>query len=443
MENVKQNNENSYILGVNIEADLNGSITIGELINPNYYSTLTLNSPKVYSILGTVQTLLLLCLELNIDFSHETREFIDKISKLLIKDLEGLKKQELQELQTLLSKLNNEIYITKNSKLEPLKNLLDGIQDKFNSFSLPKIKVTKPEEAKLLNNKVVNSIPKATQKLCEKQSTVARIDVGRKDNDKKKAVKPVFVIVEFSENEGCALLRPITQFETNMLSAAFTMFISGNLTFSPKHICEMFTGGRAEKSPNLLAAIEKSLDRLRSLFIGFNATEQTKKQNYEIQKEIWEDYLLPLRKVKRTFKGKQQEETAYEFICKPAIFGYSQDIKQIITCPPQLLQLSNANQELVNLRFAVTKRVINISKGTLKRNKILVDSILEEANITTDQPTQRKRYIRAIEKGLELAKSQGYILDFIKLTKSADPTGGRPSLNGFEIIVNKTAKKKK
>ena len=150
-----------------------------------------------------------------------------------------------------------------------------------------------------------------------------------------------------------------------------------------------------------------------------------------------------LRKEKRIFKGKQQEEIAYEFIDIPAIFNYSQDVKQIVTCPTQLLQLSNASQELINLRIAVIKRVMNIATGSLKSNKILINSILEEAKITTEQSTQRKRYIKAIEKSLEEAKYQGYILDFIKLKKPTGPTGGRPSLNGFEIVVNKIAKKKK
>ena len=311
-------------------------------------------------------------------------------------------------------------------------------------FPANRIDYKKPKEVKLLNNKVVNFIPTATQQLCEQEDTVARFYVGKKDKDNdKKANKQVIVIVEFSENEG-VLSRPINQFETNILSAVFTIFISGNLTFSPKHICEILTGGgRAEKSPNLLAEIEKSIDRLKSIFVRIDATEQAKKQNYKIQKAISESYLLPLRKEKRIFKGKQQEEIAYEFIDIPAIFNYSQDVKQIVTCPTQLLQLSNASQELINLRIAVIKRVMNIATGSLKSNKILINSILEEAKITTEQSTQRKRYIKAIEKSLEEAKYQGYILDFIKLKKSTGPTGGRPSLNGFEIVVNKIAKKKK
>lgn len=310
-------------------------------------------------------------------------------------------------------------------------------------FPANRIDYKKPKEVKLLNNKVVNSIPTATQKLCEKERTVARFYVGKKDNDKK-ANKQVFVIVEFSENEGRVLSRPINQFETNILSAVFTIFISGNLTFSPKHIYEILTGGgRVEKTSTLLAEIEKGIDRLKSIFVRIDATVQAKKQNYKIQKAISESYLLPLRKEKRIFKGKQQEEIAYEFIGIPAIFNYSQDVKQIVTCPTQLLQLSNASQELINLRIAVIKRVMNIATGSLKSNKILINSILEEAKITTEQSTQRKRYIKAIEKSLEEAKYQGYILDFIKLKKSTGPTGGRPSLNGFEIVVNKIAKKKK
>lgn len=310
-------------------------------------------------------------------------------------------------------------------------------------FPANRIDYKKPKEVKLLNNKVVNSIPTATQKLCEKEVTVARFYVGKKDNDKK-ANKQVFVIVEFSENEGRVLSRPINQFETNILSAVFTIFISGNLTFSPKHIYEILTGGgRVEKTSTLLAEIEKGIDRLKSIFVRIDATVQAKKQNYKIQKAISESYLLPLRKEKRIFKGKQQEEIAYEFIGIPAIFNYSQDVKQIVTCPTQLLQLSNASQELINLRIAVIKRVMNIATGSLKSNKILINSILEEAKITTEQSTQRKRYIKAIEKSLEEAKYQGYILDFIKLKKSTGPTGGRPSLNGFEIVVNKIAKKKK
>lgn len=307
--------------------------------------------------------------------------------------------------------------------------------------SVDRINYKKPKEVKLLNNKVVNSMPEITKKLCEIQGTEAEVDVGKKEIGSKKA-RPVFVIVEFSEDEGRVLSRPINQFETNILSAVFTVFLSGNSTFSPKHICEILTGGgRIENSSNLLAEIEKSLDRLKSIYVRIDATEQAKKQNYEIQKAVLEDYLLPLRKVKRTFKGKQQEETAYEFIDIPAIFSYSQDIKQIVTCPTQLLQLSNANQDLINLRIAVIKRVMNIATGSIKSNKILINSILEEAKITTEQPTQKKRYIKAIEKSLEETKSQGYILDFTKLTKSTGPTGGRPSLNGFEIIVKKIAKK--
>ena len=448
MDSIKQNNEKTYTLGPNFEeVSLNDNspslFGVHILSNENFSANNVIceippfeNSLIIRLVAGKIQTLILFCLGLNclsvaLLQLQNNEAFIEQTERMvrgIIRDINFLEMSEIQELLTLY-KHNSEHIIDKIPKLTPLKKILNVLKNRLKHL---RIEVKQPKNAKLISNKVFQYLTKISEDLChDSQIKADPINVSSKESE------AALVTLEITDEEGYALSKPISQFDSNVLSAVYTLFYHGNSIFSAKDIYKILTGGskRADMSPALLPEIESSLNRLKGISIKIDATDQAKHhKKYEIKKAILESYLLPLEKIQVIFKGSQQIETAYRLIKIPAIFEYSQCLKQFITIPITLLKLTKPTLELICLRIAVLKRVLCICHGNMKYNRLTFDTLLRKAGIEIKSQTQKQRYIQAVKQTLELLKEQKLITNYTTTTESKENKKGRPALHGFQIV---------
>ena len=433
MEDIKQNNENSYTLSLDandrlIMIDEKGERHEIEVPEPSQF--------KLSSFFTFVVGFIDFCFSAaSSDAGLIKEEYFIKLGlgriKKHIKLLSNLEIQILRESYS--SRLTS---INETSILNELKTILG---DAFKTLKTldkirisPRIKILKPKNANLISNKVFQHLPQISQDICRDKETEASINVGKKEKEEK-----IKVILKISNEEGYALSKPINQFDSNIIDAVYTLFHNGNIIFSAKDIYEILTGGnkRPKKSPTLLPQIENSLDRLATIRVKIDATEQSKQQHgYEIKKAVLESYVLPLEKVEVLFKGSQQIETAYKLIKIPAIFEYSQYMKQFITIPIELLKLDKATPELICLRIAVLKRVFCICYGNMKYDRLAIETLLKEAGIEIQYKTQKQRYLKAIKQTLELLKDKKFLEDFTTVTKKSEGQKGRPTLQSFQLV---------
>ena len=348
-------------------------------------------------------------------------EKLNEYKAILEKEHRNLSNKDIKSLQQDVT-----CFIHDVEKKDPLFPIFRELLSFIRTYE--KIEIQKPEKAKLINNKVFNSLTKISEDFCHEKEVEAPINVGKKEDE-------IIVTLKIFGEDGYALSKPISKFDSNVLSAVYTLFNNGNTIFSAKNVYEILTGGsRADMSSALLPEIEDSLDKLKSIIIKIDATAQAERQNYDIKSAILESYLLPLEKIQVTFKGRKQRETAYEVIRTPAIFKYSKYIKQFITIPISFLKLTKPTQDLICLRITVLKRVFSICSNSMKYDRLAIDTLLKDSGIEIHYQTQKQRYVKAIRQTLELLKEKNVIEDFTTITEKIKDQKGRPTLHGFKLV---------
>lgn len=424
MDSIKQNNENSYTLALDGNDDL---FCVDEQGKKHKIELVDHPSQIRISSFFTLATSIIdFCLSYN-GGSNNEESLLRRGIGIIRTSIKLLNNQEIQILRTLYS--SRLTSIDETSMLNELKIILD------NAFkTLEKVKIKKAENINLLNSKLVNQAPVYTKDIYEDHINEITLNVG---NEEKKA----YIVVSIFEGLK-NLSAPLDKFDISIMNAVFTLWLNQNFTFSPRDVWQILNGGARVDSitSELLLKITDSLDRMRRIFVKIDATDQLKKQHYNITSAVRESYLLPLDKVERTFKGKQNRETAYEFSNQePAFFQYTMELKQVISCPIQLLKVGrHATPELICLRISILKRVFSLRSGSMKSELLTIENLLQESGIKIQYQTQKQRYVQAIKQSLELLKKQNIIDNFTPTTKKGK--SGRPSLHGFTITIIRALK---
>ena len=94
--------------------------------------------------------------------------------------------------------------------------------------------------------------------------------------------------------------------------------------------------GREYVGPQALESVEKSLDKSRYIQATIDYTEEAKLYNRDIEKTVYQGYLLAAEKVTVKLNGTEQE--GYRLLRKPILYEYAQVSGQVITVPATLLQ---------------------------------------------------------------------------------------------------------
>lgn len=170
----------------------------------------------------------------------------------------------------------------------------------------------------------------------------------------------------------------ITQFDMAVMDAAYTIINSGYTIIAPEWILKVMSGNmNARATPKKINAIKDSVDKLRSIHIQIDCTQEVnsrKDLKGKISKFVYKSYLLPLGELEVTYASNGKEVTAYTIYEKPALYRYAEIVHQIIDVPAELLETQekfNDTEESILIKRYVVRRIAQIAhKNNLRSNKI-------------------------------------------------------------------------
>ena len=206
-----------------------------------------------------------------------------------------------------------------------------------------------------------------------------------------------------------------TAYDRAIHNAVCSLYVAGNETITPTMVYRAVNGmSDSEKaSPQAIEAISNSIDKSRYMELKVDFTKEAEARNINIEKAVIEDYLLNATKVKIKTCGNIVE--GYKINKMPMLYQYAQYTKQILAVPSKLLDTKKATrntEEIIPIKEYLVRRIEVMKHDKTMSNKILYDTIFDEAGIS--HPTKEKSFkLRAdIKAILELWKNQKYIKNF-------------------------------
>lgn len=252
------------------------------------------------------------------------------------------------------------------------------------------------------------------------------------------------IVVPFSFNSNAVDVsgRKLTQYDKQVHDAVCTLWGNGIERFTAEEVYRAMN--RISDNRFLgnvdLTKITKSLEAAVLRRVKIDATEQLKARKInDIKSAIFEDYFLPLRKIEITNRV-GRTAVGWEITSAPAIYSYSEALKQIATIPMSQLDTRKRvkNSETVSrMSDSLITRIEWIKGGSKKAAAVILYSTLfEECEIDYSRlnKTQRQRKRKLVKGILEGFKDNGYIKDFHEEMEARTP-------KGIRIEVNKEVKK--
>lgn len=250
----------------------------------------------------------------------------------------------------------------------------------------------------------------------------------------------------------------ITQFDMAVMDAAYTIMCAGQMILTAEWIAKVLSGNPDQKvTPLKIAAIRKSIDKLRSIHIKIDCKDELnfrRDTKGKVKKFVYESYLLPLDKIDAKYEANGKEIIAYPVLSKPALYRYAEIVHQIVDVPASLLdthQEFRDTDEAILIKRYVIKRVAQIvRKNNLSSNKISFiwydKDVEEERGLfpelgyipnNTDVWRDKKRKINKIVKmTLQSLKEKGAIDDFEEYRKNGTNNPASPIM-GYKIFCQK------
>ena len=316
----------------------------------------------------------------------------------------------------LLAHMTNETYfsllermsLTEEEKEEILQDLLESISETYFSYTrsdlLPKKK--KPEGTKdlaaELENKattLVSILPKLSIIVNSKISSELTKDfIGKGEIpikvNKRNAKKEVLVYASLTyegENIELSGRQEFTPYDRVVHNSVVTLHAAGNEIFTPEMVYRAMNGlTESEKvSPQAIGAVTRSIEKSRVTKLTIDYTQEAKARNLDVKEAKYDGMLLNADKVTGSVSGVKKE--AYRLLRTPILYEYSQQIKQIISVPIQLLQTKEAlrsTDEVIVIRFYLIQRIEIMKNNKNQSNKILYSTIFEE--LGKQNPTKQK-----------------------------------------------------
>lgn len=165
---------------------------------------------------------------------------------------------------------------------------------------------------------------------------------------------------------------PFTEYDRQVFNAVCSLFIYGHKShlISPAMVYRAMTHDECSMSPSpqQIAAVTKSLDKMRFMRVVINWREEAEKRKLQLTPEYkinggqYDDYLLPMSKISANING--QERTAYKILSTPILYEYARVAGgQVITIPAAALDV----WESPGRKSANTEKRIAIKGYLLRR----------------------------------------------------------------------------
>ena len=222
-----------------------------------------------------------------------------------------------------------------------------------------------------------------------------------------------------------------TAYDRAIHNAVCSLYAAGNDVITPAMVYRTVNGmsENQKASPQAMESIVNSLDKSRFMRLKVDYSEEAKARDINIEKAEFDSYLLPAKKI--TVKAGGNEVDAYKIIEMPDLYKYSQQTKQIISIPLNVLDTKKAirsSEEIITIKEYLIRRIEMMKHNKSLSNKIIYEVIFEEIGIAN--PDKKKSFaLRATIKAIfELWKKKSYIQNYTEYKQSK-------SIKGIEITL--------
>ena len=224
----------------------------------------------------------------------------------------------------------------------------------------------------------------------------------------------------------------ITAYDRRVYNAVSTLYLNDRKTVSLTEIYGVMTGyARSNPTKHQLEAVERSLNKLRSIRVFIDLTEELKHQmiddkqplidagilsdaNDKIASAKIEDNMLHYRMGTITSeKGKVFK--SIQLVGEPTLLTYNRAKKTLLTIPMEYIGLQNQNSTDKSMAFQdyLLMRIFGYKNKKMRENKILYDTLYRDSG--QKKPALSKDFLRdreIIKKMLEEWKNKGLITKY-------------------------------
>ena len=257
------------------------------------------------------------------------------------------------------------------------------------------------QEITLLGNKIFN--PKTSPE--DLQQAEIKI-VGN---------KPYYTLVDINIYDNVTTSNNLAPTDWSVFNAVISITRLNNV-FTSKQVAMFLTYGdidyKGTLSKQKIGNVTRSIEKMRTTTIDIDWTDHAKLCNRLNEGESFKSggYMLPVETFE--FKSRGQKVKGYRLIKhNPPLLDYAESVGQINNVDASLLNVPINLDENKTIARDYLIRLIGGMKNPKSKlsHTIKYDTVLEHAGMTTDNRTQRKRNIDAIEHMLDDFKSKGFI----------------------------------
>lgn len=262
--------------------------------------------------------------------------------------------------------------------------------------------------------------------------------------------EPVIAYVSFSYDDTADLeilnkkgRFNITAYDRRVYNAVSTLFTNGRGTVSLSEIFSVMTGyARTNPTKSQIATIEKSLEKLKSIKVYIDMTQEVRHrlikdkkpliaagvlcdQSDNIRKAVIEDNMLHFRKGELTTESGKVFKSI-QIMAEPVLLTYNRAKKTLLTIPMEYIGLEsrNATDKTIAFQDYLLMRIFGYKNRKMKENKILYETLYRDAG--QEKPEDSKGFIRdreTVAKMLREWKDKGLITDFAEIKEGRSYTG--------------------
>ena len=263
-------------------------------------------------------------------------------------------------------------------------------------------------------------------------------------------LSPVYSLCSFTYDETVDLeilnkngRYKITGYDRRVYNALGTLWLNGRKTVSLTEIFAVMNGyARTNPSGKQLQAVEKALNKLGSIKVYIDLTEEVKADLIEdkkplidagalknsrdtVKKVIINDNMLHYR-VGTIISEQGKVYKSIQIIGEPSLLTYNRAKGTLLSIPMEYIGLtdSNATEKTIAFQDYLLMRIISYRNGKLRERKILYDTLYRDSGI--ERPKLSKDYIRDRETVCRIMgewKSKGLISGYEEIKEGRSYIG--------------------
>lgn len=252
-------------------------------------------------------------------------------------------------------------------------------------------------------------------------------------------MSPVYTFCSFTYDESVDLERlnkngryKITGYDRRVYDAIGTLWLDGKKRMSLTEIFEVMNGySRAKPSTKQLQSLEKSLNKMRSILVYIDLSQEVK-SNMIPNKEVLVAAGL-IKNLSDNIKSVVIDENMLQFRMEtvtseqgkvikhiklkdePCLLTYNRAKGTLISIPMEYigLQDSNATEKSIAFQDYILMRIISYKNGKLSSDTILYDTLYRDSGIERPSvPKDLKRDRDVVKKIMEELQRKGLIISF-------------------------------